>query len=371
MAVVVFAQIHRGAKTLGKRSFFVFLRYFILLLGTAMIAYGIMQFSSKSLAEKTPTPVPVTTAKAEYGTLQESISLTTHVQSDHMVALLPLVSGELETVSFELGDQVEKEQVLAQIDSEPYEQQRAQATSAKAVAQTTFTRVERLFQAKAVTEQAYEEAKANRDATLAQWELAELQMKNTAIKAPISGTVIEKYASQGNVASSQQPIALIADLDSLSIKAEIPSYYFDIIQAKKEQLQIQVSRTDASGKEHIAQARLKAISPSINPSSNTFSLVSTLQEQGSSFVPGMAVTIRIVYNQIEGVYLLGQEDRTVDGSFYIYDETTNTARYEKLAIIAENDSLVAIDPAYKDASFIVGGHHTVLDGQTVSVQQTR
>ena len=85
----------------------------------------------------------------------------------------------------------------------------------------------------------------------------------------------------------------------------------------------------------------------------------------------MAVTIRIVYNQIEGVYLLGQEDRTVDGSFYIYDEITNTARYEKLAIIAENDSHVAIDPAYKDASFIVGGQHTVLDGQTVSVQQTR
>jgi hypothetical protein len=85
----------------------------------------------------------------------------------------------------------------------------------------------------------------------------------------------------------------------------------------------------------------------------------------------MTVTIRIVYNQIEGVYLLRQEDRTVDGAFYVYDEETNTAHYEKIAIIAENDSFVAIDPAYKDASFIVGGQHTVLDGQAVSVQQTR
>ncbi len=288
-----------------------------------------------------------------------------------MVALLPLVSGKLETVSFELGERVAKDKVLAQIDSEPYEQQLLQATSAKEVAQTTFTRVEQLFQAKAVTEQAYEEAKAHKDATRAQWELAELQMKNTAIKAPITGTVIQKYVSQGNIASSQQPIAVLADLEALSVKAQIPSYYFDIIQAQKEQLQILVSRTDASGKVHVAQARLKAVSPSINPSSNTFSLVSTLQERDGSFVPGMAVTIHIVYNQIEGVYLLRQKDRTVDGGFYVYDETTNTARYEKLAIVAENDFLAAIDPAYKDASFIVGGQHTVLDGQTVSVQQTR
>ncbi len=263
--MVGFAQIHRGANTLGKRPFFVFLRYFILLLGTAMIVFGIMQFSNKSLEEKTPPtpPVPVTTAKAEYGTLRESISLNAHIQSDHMVALLPpLVSGELETVSFELGDRVEKDQVLAQIDSEPYEQQRAQAASAKEVAQTTFIRIERLFKAKAVTEQVYEEAKANKDATEAQWELSELQMKNTAIKAPISGTVIQKYVSQGgNIASSQQPIALIADLEALSVNAQIPSYYFDIIQAQKDNLEIQVSRTDASLNVHTAQARIKQSLP--------------------------------------------------------------------------------------------------------------
>ncbi len=86
----------------------------------------------------------------------------------------------------------------------------------------------------------------------------------------------------------------------------------------------------------------------------------------------MAVTLQIIYNQMDGAYLLRQEDRTVDGgAFYVYDEEAKTARYEKIAIIAENDFLVAIDPAYKDATFIVGGQHTVLDGQTVSVQQTR
>lgn len=196
-------------------------------------------------------------------------------------------------------------------------------------------------------------------------------MKNTAIKAPISGTVIQKYVSQGNIASSQQPIALIADLEALSVNAQIPSYYFDIIQAQKDNLEIQVSRTDASLNVHTAQARIKAVSPSIDPSSNTFSLVSTLQEQDGSVVPGMAVTLQIIYNQMDGAYLLRQEDRTVDGAFYVYDEEAKTARYEKIAIIAENDFLVAIDPAYKDATFIVGGQHTVLDGQTVSVQQTR
>ncbi|MGH0053573.1 MAG: efflux RND transporter periplasmic adaptor subunit [Sphaerochaetaceae bacterium] len=357
---------------MGKRSFFVFLRYFILLLGAIMILYGIMLFLRKPVEEKVLIPVPVTLASPQKGTLDQAISLTAHIQSEHMVALLPLVSGELKTVSFELGEQVSENQILAEIDREPYEQQLAQAASAKEVAQTTFTRIERLHQANAVTEQVWEEAKANRDATKAQWELAQLQLENTSVKAPIAGTIIQKYASQGNIASNEQPIALLADLGALRVQANIPAYYFDIIQEHKAQLKIQVNRSNASGGVYTTHASLQAVSPSIDPASNTFPLVCTLDgEQSSSFVPGMTVTLQIIYNRLEDVYILRQEDRTVDGAFYLYDEETKTARYQQLDIVAENDSLVAIDPAYKEASFIVEGQHTVLDGQTVSIGQTK
>lgn len=356
---------------MGKHPFLVFLRYLILLLGTAIIAYGIIQFSNKPIAEKARTPVPVIIATPLKGTLHESISLQAHIESDQMVVLLPLVSGELESVSFELGDQVSEGQVLAQIDAEPYVQQQAQATAAKEIAQSTYIRIERLYQAKAATEQIYDEARANRDATLAQWELATLQLKNTAIKAPITGTVLQKYATSGTIASPQQPIALIADFNALIVQAHLPASYFDTIHKYKDALELTVSRTDGGGGVHSSQAKLKAISPSIDPESNTFSLVCTLPEGTDSFVPGMAVTLQIIYNSVEPAYLLRQEDRTVDGAFYRYDASTETARYEQVPIEAENDTFVAVDAAYRDASFIVGGQYTLLDGQPVTVQKTR
>ena len=83
------------------------------------------------------------------------------------------------------GDYVEQDATIAIIDRQAYQQQLAQAQAAYSVAESTYQRVNRLYEAKATTLQSREQALAQRDATKAQLELATLQLDWATVKAPV------------------------------------------------------------------------------------------------------------------------------------------------------------------------------------------
>ena len=356
---------------MGNRKFFVFLRYLIVLVLTFFIVATALHFSSREETEKGITRLPVIVSLPQKATLEENISLSGHIQTDHLVAVVPFSSGTLQSWNISLGDRVEQNQVLATIDPEPYRQQVLQAQAAKEVAQTTFERMRSLHTARVITDQIFEEAKAQQEATLAQWELAQRQLDQTNIKAPITGTVIQSLGSVGNIASPEKPVAILADMQSLTVTVHVPQVFYDIITENRSTIEIQVSRTHTDGSLVQATAKIESIGAVVDPASNTFTMTCKLMEGYQNFIPGMHVRLRIIYHQHHDAYTLKQQMRTIDGAFYFYDEENGVARYQKVPVIAENDSLVAIDPAYKDTLFIIDGHHTVLDGQPVIVTNQR
>ncbi|MDZ7331370.1 MAG: efflux RND transporter periplasmic adaptor subunit [candidate division KSB1 bacterium] len=60
--------------------------------------------------------------------------------------------------------------------------------------------------------------RAKEDQLVAQLELIESQLRDTKITAPITGTIIEKYVEQGEIARVGGPIVSMADLQKMWIK---------------------------------------------------------------------------------------------------------------------------------------------------------
>lgn len=60
--------------------------------------------------------------------------------------------------------------------------------------------------------------RAKEDQLVAQLELIESQLRDTKIAAPITGTIIEKYVEQGEIAKPGGPIVSMADLQKMWIK---------------------------------------------------------------------------------------------------------------------------------------------------------
>ena len=125
------------------------------------------------------------------------------VQAVDSSALSFEVGGQVKTVNVDIGDRVEKGQILAELDQEPYqlELKSAQAELGKARANLTnmkadFEREEAIFQegagSKKRLDQArfgYEEARAGVQYAISKLKLAERDLRKTVLYAPYNGSI--------------------------------------------------------------------------------------------------------------------------------------------------------------------------------------
>lgn len=125
-------------------------------------------------------------------------------------------SGEILDVPVEIGDAVDKGQLLVQVERTEARQELAQARAdldvAKArlkVSESQLERARRLRESEIIAEQDFEQAEldhANAKAQLvraeASLEVARERLAETTIRAPIAGTIIEKSIEAGQVISS-------------------------------------------------------------------------------------------------------------------------------------------------------------------------
>jgi HlyD family secretion protein len=148
-------------------------------------------------------------------------------------------SGEIIEMRVETGDDVRAGQLLARIDPRQPRNQLAQAAANLDVAKAQYenaraqlSRADTLYKSQAITEAEYENANlafasANAQVVRAQadQELARDRMDDTQVRAPVSGTVIQKSVELGTVISSPSSdvgggtvLFRMANLDTVQVR---------------------------------------------------------------------------------------------------------------------------------------------------------
>ncbi len=151
-------------------------------------------------------------------------------------------TGRLQTLEFEEGDTVAAGQVIAILDNEDMRAGLEQARAANRLAEVdtlnagrTYRRMQALLKSGAVTESQIEDAEAAYEASLAgiagtaaAVKSAEVNLENTYIRAPFSGTILTKNADVGEIvapfassASSKGSVVTLADMKSLEVEADV------------------------------------------------------------------------------------------------------------------------------------------------------
>ena len=336
---------------------------FILIIAAALIGLN-MFFSSRTVETYTPPLKNVVTAEAQRRDIRESVTVSSYVESQSMVPVVPFVSGTIEEYGIEAGDKVEEGDVIAVIDKEPYELQVAQAEAALSAYSSSYERLLRLKEAGAATQQDIDTVKAQLDAAQAQEELARLQLSYTDVTAPVTGSIIMASSSKGSPASSQSPVAVIADTSDLVVNAEVSERYYSVLTSNRENLTLTVY--DRNG-EISSSASLVSIAPYINPTTKTFTVKVRIDDP-SLFTIGMYVKVNIAYASYEDVMTLPQSVRKADGSLYYVED--GYARYIAPFQSVEDDEYFMVPSGYEDKKFIVEGQNSVLDGEKVNIVES-
>ena len=159
-----------------------------------------------------------------------------HTEAIFTVEVRARVTGYLDKVNFNDGDEVEKGTLLFEIDSRPYkaELDRAEATLRQGEARLTrlaadYRRAETLFKKNAIGQEEFDriggdfaEGKAAIGVATAALDLAKLDLDFTRVTAPIGGRLSRRMVDPGNlVKADETPLTSIVSLDPMHV-------YFDI-----------------------------------------------------------------------------------------------------------------------------------------------
>ena len=323
----------------------------------------------KPVAEKPDTIPAVVLEKPHIGKLVESVTISGYVEANAMIPVLPFVSGTITEYPARAGDFVEKDTLLAKIDDAPFRQQMLQAQAAWFAAQSTFDRIENLYKAGATTQQNYDSAKAQADASKAQYDLALLQVDYTEVKAPVDGTILIADQAVGGVGNQSQPVAVLADLSNQVVRLKVPEKYFDLFTLERDSLQVTVTRPAEKNmyEDAVTSATIENIAPYVSPESKNFIVVCRLDEPGNRFRPGMFVKVQVAYKTYENVPLISLKARKLDGSFYVFNEADSSVKFVNVDELPLDGTNFIVPEEYRNSYIVMDGQNFVFDGQKVRV----
>lgn len=346
------------------------LRY-LLFAGVAAIfvLLTILVTRKKPVAEKPESVPAVVIQKPEYGRLLESVTISGYVEASAMIPVVPFVSGTIIEYPARAGDYVEKDTLLAKIDDEPFRQQMLQAQAAYFAAKSTFDRISSLYKAGSTTQQNYDSAKAQADASKAQYDLANLQVNYTEVRAPVAGTILIADQAVGGIGNQSQPVAVLADLTNQVVRLKVPEKYFDLFTLERDSLVVTVTRPAEKNmyEDAVTSATIENIAPYVSPQSKNFIVVCHLDEPGDRFRPGMFVKVQVAYKAYENVPLVSLKARKMDGSFYIYDDRTQTVKYVEGQDFPFDENNFIVPEEFSDSYIVMDGQNFVFDGQKVRI----
>ena len=141
----------------------------------------------------------------------------THEETDdayvtgHLHNISSRINGVVTDVLVDDNQLVHEGDVLVKLDPMEYQAVAAAAKANLDVAQSNLDRLQPLIASHAVAPEDVDKARSTRDVDLAQYELAELQIVYSTIKAPATGYVGRKNVEVGNRVSSGQTLLVVVE----------------------------------------------------------------------------------------------------------------------------------------------------------------
>ena len=197
-------------------------------IAVAMLSLTGCQESSAPQTQQTPQ-VGVVTLEAKPFALTSEVPGRTSAY--RIAEVRPQVNGIIQKRLFTEGSEVKAGQQLYQIDPATYEATFKSAQATQLSAKSLADRYKLLVADKAVSQQAYDEARAAGLQADAALEQARIDLRYTKVMAPISGRIGRSAVTEGALVSNGQAnaMATIQQLDPI---------YVDVTQSSKELLRL-------------------------------------------------------------------------------------------------------------------------------------
>jgi membrane fusion protein, multidrug efflux system len=365
------------------------------LIGIVMLALAAIVIRSQQEATKQPggggrnaTPmsiVPEVVGKGDIGIKLNALGAVTSLAT---VTIKTQISGYLMKIDFKEGQDIKKGDLLAEIDSRPYEAALAQAKGNLARdeallkgAQVDLTRYKVLAAQKAVPQQTLD----TQAALVAQYEgtvaadraaekAAEVNLQYCRILSPLDGRVGLRQVDQGNFVTpgDANGLVVITQLQPISVLFTVPEDNLQAISARiQDNAKLPATAYDRSGANKIADGVLQTFDSQIDPATGTIKMRAQFSNEAKNLYPNQFVNIRLLVDTHKDVTVMPTAgiQRGVPGTFVYLVNSDNTVSVRKVVLgTTDGDRVEVRSGLAPDDRIVVDGADKLRDGAKINVR---
>lgn len=298
------------------------------------------------------------------------------------------VDGIIQSIEVDVGDTFKKGDVLAVLDSKPFqlEVESARATLSRAEAQlaekqSAYEREQRVQDEDpgATTQKAVDQARAAYESQIqnvgynrSQLELALRDLANAELHGPFDGTVAARFVEPSEVATRGQHILEVYAEAAMQVSVSVPEQIIDRVRPNVEGKVILANRPDEAFAAVVSEVGSAA------SAANAFPVTALIINSDERVRPGMTAELQLNFVAEDGPsgYLIPlhavlpgieSEDRDI----FLYDAPTSTVRKTPVTIRGIQGNRVIVTRGVSPGDVVVvAGVPFLADGQKVQLIQT-
>ncbi|PXA03997.1 efflux transporter periplasmic adaptor subunit [Coraliomargarita sinensis] len=255
------------------------------LVGTKMMQFGAM---AEAGANGGPPPETVSSTEASTQVWQTRLRAVGTIEPVQGILIESETSGLVDAIAFENGQEVQKGDLLVQLDIDVEKAQLRAAVATAKLADLEYERAKSLRASGSIPESRLDSAAADLERAQAEIENINAVIDRKTIKAPFDGRVGIRQINLGQYVPLGSPIVNLQSDENVYANFSLPQK--DLSQIEKS-IPLTV-RSDAYPEKEF-QGELTAISPEIDATTRSVALQGTLQNADGLLRSGLFVEIEI------------------------------------------------------------------------------
>ena len=332
--------------------------------------------------------VPITTATAVRKEMPLEVSVMGTVEAFATVAVRSQITGELTSVNFRQGEDVQAGQELFTLDRRPLEAalQQASATLARDTAQAAnakaiVERFEQLTERGIVAREQRDTARtaltaleATLAADRAAVENAKVQLQYATIRAPLAGRTGALMVNAGNLvrANDQMPLVTINQIAPIYVSFAFPEATLSDVRRYMSLGDLRVEARPATGVGPRAVGRITFVDNAVDQTTGTIKIKGTFANEDHWLWPGQAVNVivRLSTDRDAIVVPTAAVQTGPDGTYVYVVKEDKTVALQPVTVARAMGTETVIKQGVTAGDVVVtDGHLRLVPGSRISTRE--
>ena len=337
-------------------------------------------------APETPAQEPIRPVKTlELGENQSLLQrrFPAHITASHRAELSFRVPGKIVRLPAKEGDEVTRDQVLAELDSRDYQlvvqDREAKFTRAKA----DYERGKKLVKQGHISRTDFDRLEANFRSAKAALEKARRDLSFTRLKAPFDGRVARRYVENFEEVQAKQPVMALEGIDQFDVKVDLPENLVRRIRRRQEDVPPEkapetIAYIHFDRRDRRYPLTFKEIATRADPRTRTFEVTFTMPApEDLTILSGMSAEMELDLTalqaggsknviEVPASAVFSRPESAKDSYVWVVDEDKMEVQPRKVRLgPIEDDRITILEGLEGTERIVVAGVHNLHPGQKV------